>query len=74
MENEEKKGKDKGKSRIPPRRGQIKEKIFANLLKQLKIAATAGGGRKREDENKSSASTTPPDQSSYCTSNANSDI
>lgn len=72
MENEEKKEKDKGKSRIPPRRGQIKEKIFADLLKQLKIAA-AGLGRKRENGNKSSASTTTPDQSSY-TSDANSDI
>ncbi|KAF8395027.1 hypothetical protein HHK36_018966 [Tetracentron sinense] len=55
---------NKGKSNIPPKRGQIKAKIIGNLFKAvIAVASKAVGGlgrKKGEGGGGSSASTTPP--------------
>ncbi|KAK2633848.1 hypothetical protein Ddye_028640 [Dipteronia dyeriana] len=56
-----------GEARIPPKRGQVKVRIFTVVSKKVKAAVTAVGflNKKKGDGRTSSSTTTTPPQSAY---------
>lgn len=71
MENESENTPERPQIRVPPRRGQIKTKIFAGLVKKVKDAVMIFGQAKKKGEAGAASSTTPI-QSAY-TSEGHSD-
>ncbi|KAI3816088.1 hypothetical protein L1987_15776 [Smallanthus sonchifolius] len=55
MESKGKSGEKKEKSIVPPRRGQIKEKIFKELRDKILNMTHGGGGHVRKNQVSSSS-------------------
>ncbi|KAK3232326.1 hypothetical protein Dsin_004212 [Dipteronia sinensis] len=56
-----------GEARIPPKRGQVKARIFTEVANKVKAAVTVVGflNKKKGDGGNSSSTTTTPPQSAY---------
>lgn len=59
MENESENTPERPEIRVPPRRGLIKNKIFAGLVKKVKAAVMLFGQGKKKEEAGTASSTTP---------------